>query len=154
MLVVGGKRPPERGGPTYPASLAADYGFKATDSRRSVYLPVFRNALPEALEAFDFADPSLVTGVRNTSTVAPQALLLLNHPFPAEQAKHAAARLLAEGQPDDADRITRAYRLTVGREPTAGERAVAAKFLATDGPEGWAAVFHALFASSDFRYVE
>jgi hypothetical protein len=110
--------------------------------------------LPEALEAFDFADPSLVTGRRNTSTVAPQALYLLNHPFPAEQAKHAAARLLTEKHPDDGTRITRAYRLALGREPTAGERDVATKFLAQAGPDGWAAVFHALFASADFRYVD
>ena len=86
--------------------------------------------------------------------MAPQALFLLNHPFPAEQAKHAAARLLAENLPDDAARITRAYRMTLGREPTAGERAVATKFLATGGPDSWAGVFHALFASADFRYVD
>jgi hypothetical protein len=154
MLAVSGKLSAERGGPTYPATLAADYGYKAADTRRSVYLPVFRNALPEALEAFDFADPSLVTGRRNTSTVAPQALYLLNHPFPAEQAKLAAGRLLAEKHADDAARITRAYRLALGREPTAGEREVATKFLAKAGADGWAAVFHALFASADFRYVD
>ena len=39
---------------------------------RSVYLPVFRNALPELFEAFDFADPSLVTGCRTSSTVVPR----------------------------------------------------------------------------------
>src|SRR5262245_66062746 len=108
MLVVGGKRPPERGGPTYPATLAADYGYKGTDNRRSVYLPVFRNALPEALEAFDLADPSMVTGKRNVSTVAPQALFMLNHPFPAAQARYAAERLLGETHGDDAGRIVRA----------------------------------------------
>jgi Protein of unknown function (DUF1553) len=154
MLAVGGKLSADRGGPTYPASLAADYGYKGTDTRRSVYQPIFRNSLPEALEAFDLADPSLVTGVRNTSTVAPQALFLLNHPFPAEQAKHAAARLLSEGLTDDTARITRAYRLTLGRDPTVGEREVATKFLAKAGPDGWAAVFHALLASADFRYVD
>jgi hypothetical protein len=154
MLAVSGKLSPDRGGPTYPATLAADYGYKTSDTRRSVYLPVFRNAMPEALEAFDFADPSLVTGRRNTSTVAPQALYLLNHPFPAEQAKHAAARLLAEGLADDAAQITRAYRRGLGREPTAGERAVTTKFLAKAGADGWPAVFHALFASADFRYVD
>jgi cytochrome c553 len=153
MLSVSGILSPERGGPTYPAALAADYGYKSTDTRRSVYLPVFRNALPEALEAFDLADPSVVTGVRNTSTVAPQALFLLNHPFPAEQAKHAAARLRSETLPDDAARIARAYRLTLGREPTAGERAVAARYVA-GGTEAWAGLFHALFASADFRYLD
>jgi hypothetical protein len=154
MLMVSGKLSPERGGLTYPATVAADYGYKPNDTRRSVYLPMFRNALPAALEVFDLADPSVVTGVRNTSTVAPQALFLLNHPFPAGQAKAAAARLLAENLPDDAARVTRVYRLTLGREPTAGGRAVAAKYAAAGGTDAWAGLFHALFASADFRYVD
>jgi hypothetical protein len=153
---VSSKLSPDRGGPSYPASLAADYGYKSSDARRSVYLPVFRNALPEALEAFDFADPSMVTGRRNVSTVAPQALYLMNHPFPAEQAKHAATRLLAENLKDDDARLTRAYRRTLGREPTAGEREVGKRFLSKggDSAEAWAAFFHALFASAEFRYVD
>jgi Protein of unknown function (DUF1553)/Protein of unknown function (DUF1549)/Planctomycete cytochrome C len=156
MLAVSSKLSPDRGGPSYPASLAADYGYKSSDARRSVYLPVFRNALPEALEAFDFADPSMVTGRRNVSTVAPQALYLMNHPFPAEQAKHAATRLLAENLKDDDARLTRAYRRTLGREPTAGEREVGKRFLSKggDSAEAWAAFFHALFASAEFRYVD
>jgi hypothetical protein len=155
MLAVSRRLSPDGGGPTYPATLAADYGYTPTDTRRSVYSPVFRNALPEALEVFDFADPSMVTGRRNTSTVAPQALYLLNHPFPIEQAKHAAARLVAEPLADDAARLTRACRRTLGREPTAGEREVMTRFLnrGRAAKEAWAAVFHALFASADFRYV-
>jgi hypothetical protein len=142
-------------GPTYPASTAADYGYKHADTRRSVYLPVFRNSLPEVFEVFDFADASVVTGQRNSSTVAPQALYFLNNPFPIEQAKASAARLLGEKR-TEADRITRVYRLCLGREPTAGEREVTAKYLATqkDEQEAWAAVFQAVFASGDFRYVD
>jgi Protein of unknown function (DUF1553)/Protein of unknown function (DUF1549)/Planctomycete cytochrome C len=156
MLAVSGKLSSARAGPSYPSTLLADYGFKATDTRRSVYLPVFRNALPEALEAFDFADPSMVTGRRNLSTVAPQALYLMNHPFPAEQAKHAAARLLSEKLSDDTARVTRAYRLTLGRAPTTGEREVALTFVSRgkDATKSWAGVFHALFASAGFRYVD
>jgi hypothetical protein len=78
----------------------------------------------------------------------------MNHPFPAEQAKHAAARLLGEKLTDDAARVTRAYRLALGREPTAGERQVAARLLSSRDPkEAWALLFHALFASADFRFV-
>src|SRR5262249_29741153 len=149
-----GQLSPSRGGPTYPASLAADYGYQATATCRSVYLPLFRNAMPEILELFDAADPSIVTARRNNGTVAPQALYLMNHSCPMEQAKHAAARLLDEKLADDAARITRAYRLTLGREPTAGERQVAAKLLDSRDPkEAWALLFHALFASADFRFV-
>jgi len=87
--------------------------------------------------------------------VAPQALFLLNHPFVSEQARHAAARLLAERSPSDDARLTRAYRLILGREPTAGERRVALGFLrGRDPQEAWAMLFHSLFASGDFRYLD
>src|SRR5262249_50335804 len=138
-----------------PAGLASDYGFRHTAPCRSVYLPVFRNALPDLFTAFDFADPSLATGRRTTSTVAPQALFLMNNPFVLEQARQAAARLLAEPLPYDTARISRAYRLALGRGPTEGERAVANRFVADRAAkDAWAALFQALFASADFRYVE
>jgi hypothetical protein len=156
ILTVSGKLTPVAGGPTFPATLATDYGFKHTATCRSVYLPAFRNALPDVFEVFDYADPSMVTGRRDTSTVAPQALYMMNNPFVVDQAKHAATRLLAENLADDTARLTRAYRLTVGREPTSGERAVAAKFLASAGDpkQAWAALYQTLFASADFRFIE
>ncbi|MCU0704118.1 MAG: DUF1553 domain-containing protein [Fimbriiglobus sp.] len=141
-------------GPTYPANVASDYGYKAKEPVRSVYLPVFRNSLPELFEVFDFADTSVVMGQRNSGTIAPQALYMLNNPFPIEQAKLSAARLLGEKLSEN-DRITRAYRLTLGREPTPGERQVMAKFLGNKpDADAWAAVFQAMFASGDFRYVD
>ncbi len=154
MLSVSGQLSPQRGGPTYPASLSADYGYHTTATCRSVYLPQFRNALPEILELFDAADTSVVTGCRNSSTVAPQALYLMNNPFPAEQACHAAERLLGEKLVEDSARITRAYRLTLGREPTEGERRLATQILGShEAKDAWTLLFHALFASAEFRYV-
>jgi hypothetical protein len=156
LLAVSGRLTLDHGGPTFSPTLAADYGYRHTDRRRSVYAPVFRNALPELLEAFDFADPSMVTGRRNVSTVAQQALLLLNHPFVVEQARHAAGRLLDEGGLDDEDRVVRAYCRVLGRPPTDGERRAALTFLhgATGDPkDAWALVIQALIASVDFRYV-
>jgi hypothetical protein len=86
--------------------------------------------------------------------VAPQALFLLNHPFPAEQARHAASKLLSESWPDDEARLTRLYRWTLGREPTPGERQVARKFLCGRDPQdAWTAMIHALLASAEFRFV-
>jgi hypothetical protein len=161
ILVASGRLkldPP--GGPTYPASLNADYGYKSGGELRSVYIPVFRNAPAELLEVFDMADASMTTGRRNSSTVAPQALFLLNNPFVLEQSKAAAKRLMSEAPADDRARAVRAravraWRLALGRAPTAGEASVALKGVAAAGsPEqGWASVFHALFASVEFRYV-
>ena len=115
MLSVSGRLDEAMGGPSFPASLASDYGFQKECDRRAIYVPVFRNALPELFEVFDFANPSLVVGRRDASTVAPQALFLMNSRFAKEQAKSAARRLLAE--PDlsgDEARLDLAYRRALG----------------------------------------
>ena len=155
MLLVSGQLRSERSGPSFKPALSADYGFADTESRRSVYVPAFRNSLPEIFEAFDFADPSTVVGVRNVSTVAPQALFLMNHPFVREQARAAAERLLRDKMVDDNARLQMTYRHTLGRLPNPGEEAVARKQFITGGNplDTWTDIFHALFASLDFRYV-
>ena len=158
MLAISGQLTPCTGGPTYKPGMTADFGYKQTEMCRSVYLPSFRNALPEVFEAFDCADPSVSMGRRNVSTVAPQALLMLNSPFVIEQSSAAATRLLADKDcTDDEARIERAYRLTLGRPPTPSERELMLSFLneSTDPKvkeTAWSQVFHALFASFDFRY--
>jgi hypothetical protein len=154
ILAVSGQLSLERGGLTYRPNLATDYDYKHADTRRSVYVPVFRNALPELFEVFDFADPSVVTGRRNVSTAAPQALFLMNHPFVVEQAQRAARRLLQGDEPNDQERIARAYRLTLGRLPTSTERRIATQFLREEAEEEAGAIlYQALFASVEFRYV-
>ena len=161
VLQVSGQLDRARGGPLLKPGTSADYGYKHTDTRRSVYSPVLRNSLPELFEAFDFADPSLVVGKRSDSTVAPQALFMMNHPWVIEQSQAAAKKLLAEPLTDDRTRVTRAYRLVLGRAPSEGEITLALKYLPADSTasdaakrtEAWAHFYQALFASVDFRYL-
>jgi len=102
---------------------------------------------------FDFGDINQPTGLRATSTVAPQALYLLNHPFVAEQARLAAEHTLALPG-TDAERITAAFRKALGRAPTPAELAKCQRFL-TESPssESWAELQQTLFACLDFRYL-
>ncbi|MFM8470002.1 MAG: DUF1553 domain-containing protein [Limisphaerales bacterium] len=161
VLHVSGQLDLARGGPLIKAGTSADYGYKHTDTRRSVYSPVLRNSLPELFEAFDFADPSLVVGRRSDSTVAPQALFMMNHPWVIEQSQAAAKKLLAEKLDDDRTRVARAYRLILGRAPTDGEVTLALKYLPAESAandsakraDAWAHFCQALFASVDFRYL-
>lgn len=156
ILTLSGQMTLEMGGATIKPNTNADYNYKHDETRRSVYMPVLRNSLPDLFEAFDFADPSMVVGKRNTSTVPPQALYLMNHPFVVEQAQLAAKRLSAEAG-DDTAKIERAYRSAMGRMPTSGEREVALRFVtqATNAnrEELWGQFYQALFASLDFRYL-
>jgi hypothetical protein len=135
-------------------------GLDASDLHRSVYLPVVRDGMLESLALFDFADPSLVTGERATTTGPAQALYFMNGAFVARQADALAKRVRAfEG--DDSQWIDRAYRLALSRPPTAKERDHALAFLRefaarAEGNEranaAWSAFCQALFASAEFRY--
>ncbi len=129
-----------------------EYAYVFSDSRRSVYTPAFRNNRLELFTVFDFADINGPIGQRHASTVAPQALFLLNHPFVLEQARAAAEVTLA--QPAD-DRLDGAFQRTLGRSPLPAERTACERFLgAKPTAEEWAQVHQMLFASIDFRYVE
>jgi hypothetical protein len=101
----------------------------AASKHRSLYLPLLRGVTPRSLEVFDFAEQGMVTGSRDTTTVATQALYLLNDPFVRRQALNLAGRLLRRDEPDD-DRVDLAYRLTLGRPATAAEIRRARGYLA------------------------
>ena len=94
-------------------------------THRSVYLPLLRGLTPRSLEVFDFAEQGMVTGSRDATTVATQALYLLNDPFVRRQSLALAERLLRHERRDDAGRIDLAYRLTLGRPATPRRRSSA-----------------------------
>ena len=96
---------------------------------RSVYLPLLRGLAPRSLEVFDFVEQGMVTGSRDTTTVAPQALYLLNDPFVIQQSLTLSERLLQRTDLDELGRIQWAYRLTLGRTPTTHEISRATNFL-------------------------
>jgi hypothetical protein len=134
-----------------------EYKYEFTDVRRSVYTPAFRNRRLELFEVFDFADINAPAGHRNVSTVAPQALYLLNHPFVIAQSKLAAERALASSAGDD-ERLVNAFRASLCRLPTQKERAIFAKLIADANGERrtevWSQVYQTLFGCLDFRYLE
>ncbi len=131
--------------------------FTAVDgSHRSVYLPIVRDYVPDFLEVFDFAEPSTITGRRDVTTVATQALMLMNSRLVLDQSKALAERLLAASLPDDAARVEAAYLRALSRPPSAEERARALRFVAAAGasrPLAWSGFAQALFASAEFRYL-
>ncbi len=156
MLWIAGNLDPARGGPGFPKNLETDYGFLTNSKRRSIYLPAFRNSLPEILEVFDFPDTSVVMGKRNQTIVAHQALYMLNAPFPAGQA-NLAARLDRVKQPDldPVRRIQSAYVRVLGHPPTLAETQVALRYfqISGDSTQALEALYHALFASAEFRLL-
>ena len=86
---------------------------------RSVYLPLVRNGMPEVLAVFDVADPSLVVGQREVTTVATQALFLMNSPFVLEQVRRQTAEALSRRR-----RATTAHGVERGLSPDSATPAV------------------------------
>ena len=66
-------------------------------NRRALYLPVIRNHVYDLFELFDFPDPGTVNGNRADSTIAPQALYLMNSPLVLRATESIAEALLKEG---------------------------------------------------------
>jgi hypothetical protein len=133
---------------------------------RSVYLPVLRGTVPEMLQAFDAADPSLIVGKRDVTTVPTQALFLMNNSFVVTQAEAMAQRILGHTGLNQADRIDLAFRVALGRLPSERERSDVIKYLneyrqavERDNQKvrpqvaAWTSFCQTLFESGEFRYV-
>jgi hypothetical protein len=99
-------------------------------THRSVYLPWLRGLTPRTLEVFDPVEQTLVTGRRDATTVPGQALYLLNSAFVRRQSLALAEKLIGNEADSDTARIGEAYRLALGRLPTAREAGRAKAFLA------------------------
>jgi len=86
-------------------------------NRRSVYVQIRRTFPLSMLQTFDSADLEPNCESRNSSTVAPQSLLLMNNGFLIEQGRHFARRIAAEAGDDAVEQIRLAWRLVYAQDP-------------------------------------
>ena len=166
MLAVAGTLDRTVGGSLY-AGPNLDYvgEVKYDSPRRTLYLPVIRGKLFDYFTTFDFPDPGVTVGKRATTTVAPQALYLMNSPVVRQRADEFAGRVLASAT-DDGGRVKWLYRQALLRDPTTEEaariRGFVAKYAAAVNEKdaakreraAWAAACQAVFASWEFSFVE
>jgi cytochrome c553 len=148
----------------YVASTASERYDPYYVARRSVYLPVIRSNVYDLFQAFDFADPSSPNGQRNSTTVAPQALALMNSRLVEEQTRRWAERLMVVA--DAAARVQMIYLKAYSRPATEAELARALQFTQlietrlqekqqTDASiRAWQSLCRVVLGSSEFVYVE
>jgi hypothetical protein len=98
--------------------------------RRTMYLPVIRNHLYSLLEQFDFPDPTMPIGDRQTSTVAPQSLLLMNSEWILDAADQLAQQCEVAASTPEA-RVDWIFAKVLGRVPSQTERQRLLEFLAS-----------------------
>ncbi|MHC4875587.1 MAG: PSD1 and planctomycete cytochrome C domain-containing protein [Planctomycetota bacterium] len=179
MLAASGQLDPGRGGPSLGLELEGNirglggdvnpptWAGKVPDNirkRRTIYRP-FKRERPlgdlEILSVFDFPHPSDITGARPKTTVATQALFLLNAPFVRQQAAALAERLQKDEPTSEQARVNQLYLLAISRPPASAEIEPALAFLnqCTAKLKGnrsaaWTQLCHAVLASNGFLFCE
>jgi mono/diheme cytochrome c family protein len=184
ILVISGQFDPRRGGPTLPLesleTFAPDLGKvnpprmihtgrlpENLRHRRTVYLPVYRQAQMDDLDLlnlFDFANNSQINASRRETIVPTQALFLMNSPWILDQARHLAVQLLERESLLDHERVERLIELIFNRPPHQHEVSRALDFLAATEQslteekarhphrEAWARLIQAMLASNEFLF--
>ena len=128
-------------------------------NKRTVYLPVMRSSGYDGQNAFDFPDPAMINGNRNSSTIAPQALYLMNSPL-----IHRSSNSLAKIHKEATTNVSISNKINwmilhiLSRPATETETLRIEKFIHTYSTDNeiaaWAAFARTLFASNEFLYIE
>lgn len=134
VLAVTGELNPKMFGPSIYPPLPAEVLATASrpnaawgrsspeeSARRTLYVHVKRSLRPPMLANFDVPDTDTACAVRVSTTVPTQALGMLNSQFMNDQARKLATRLQKEKPDNLKEQVTRAIRLTTGRQPNASE---------------------------------
>ena len=97
--------------------------------RRSLYFTVKRSQLMPSMTVFDAPDGTTPVADRPETTIAPQALLLMNNPHVRWASRQFASTLskIAVNSPDEA--VRRTYLAALSRTPTDDELVASAAFL-------------------------
>jgi hypothetical protein len=111
----------------------------AENNRRSVYLYVKRSFPFPMFTTFDMPDTSVSCSRRDVTTVAPQALELLNSEFMLGQAATMAERVRETAGGGAEAFIAEAWRVALGRKPGAEEGRKALELFDAAGASGAAA---------------
>lgn len=137
-------------------------------SRRSVYLPVLRGALYEVYRTFDFPDPATSSGDRAATTVASQALFMMNSTIVGQCCANLASDLLEDDRITERQRLGRACRCILGRPASADEleewtafldhyqraAALTAQDFGARRRLAWQGLCRVLLSSNEFVYVD
>jgi hypothetical protein len=118
---------------------------------RSLFVIQKRNTRVPFLETFDLPDNSVPCARREVSTVAPQALTLLNGPLAAEAANSFAARIEREAGSDLNRQVELGFQLAFQRRPEAREMSLCRKAIRA---QSLAEFCRTLLNVNEFVYID
>ncbi len=123
----------------------------AQHARRTVYMQIKRSMSLPLLQIFDAPNNATSCARREVSTVAPQALTLMNSLFSAEQSARFAERLREQAGESAAAQVEAGWRLALSRAPSEQERRIALEYLRRNTLEAFCLL---LFNMNEFLYVD
>jgi Protein of unknown function (DUF1553)/Protein of unknown function (DUF1549) len=123
-------------------------------TRRTLYGHLDRLNVPGLYRTFDFPSPDATSPQRDSTTVSPQALFLMNHPFSIECARRLVRRPDVVAEKEIAAKVTRLYRVLYGRAPKAEELRLAEEYLGAGGDVAWDRYAQALLMANEFVFVD
>jgi hypothetical protein len=147
MLAVSGSLTATLGGPPVP--------LFPEQTRRAVYGHVDRLEFPSLLATFDVPNPAATSPERTATTVAPQALFLMNGPFARAAARKWLSSPAVRGALTPGDKLDALFLAAFARKPTANEHARLLAFVAK-GPEveRWLDLSHGLLLTNEFAFLD
>ncbi len=147
ILAVSGRLDKTIGGPSIP-SLA-----EGGSLRRTLYCRIDRNNLAGLFRTFDFPTPDATNPIRDSTTVPPQSLFLMNNPWVIESAQATLKRPEIAGLAERAERVNALCKLFFGRPASELDQSIAAEFINKD-LGGWPRYVQALMMSNEFFFVD
>lgn len=177
LLLVSGRLDERRFGPADAVQVRGD-GLVTPNSssqgwRRLIYVQQTRKQLPTHLENFDYPQMNPNCIERRDSTVAPQALHLMNNAMVGQLAESFAKRVGQEAGNSPTAQVEKMYWIAISRPPTEGEKGLAVKAIeeltaqwqkhleiaGKPNPDearlkGLAQVCHAMMNSASFLFVD
>ena len=123
--------------------------------RRTLYGTLDRQDVPNLLTTFDFPTPAATNPQRDTTTVAPQALFLMNGDLTFEVASRLLRRPDVVAVVDAPLRVRQLFAICFQRTPTDAEQQAAREFL-SDSPthERWTVFAQSLLLANEFAFVD
>jgi hypothetical protein len=158
LLAVAGRLDARPGGP-------AESNPKS--SRRMLFTKNSRTNRSGLGPLFDMANAAMHVERRTVSTVAPQALHLMNDPWISDTARQVTERPEIAAETDPRQRIQALYKLVFGRWPTPTEMELGCGFVkrvqseplprdpgSSESDDPWAVYTQALLLSNEFTFVD
>jgi hypothetical protein len=149
LLAVTGNLDDRIGGPSQ-SMLAGGFHL-----RRTLYAFLDRQDPPGLLSVFDVPSPAATSTARDTTTVSPQALYLMNGPLAATSADLILRRPDVAGCPSTVERVRQIYRILFARLPNETELKLASEFLgANPSAAGWQQFTQAMLLTNEFVFID